>query len=172
MTFECSHYLVGFSSFLRFFRNQYDLSKSHGLLRSGMNKKIGSVGEQAFTTTVDNFIYQPFRTYNRIPFICSTPDFIIFSPQVTIIEIKISEKLEKCLQMFENPPSEYLLQIHVSMEVFCLTHAELSIYFYEQESNMRNCYGFRKWVSLIGKVKIVKKTSLFSNNMASSLIQR
>ena len=172
MTFECSHYLVGSSSFPRFYRNQYDLSRSNGLLKSGMHQRVETVGKQAFATTIENFIYQPFRISNRIPFICSTPDFIVFSPRLTLIEVKTSEKLEKCIQLFENIPSEYLLQILVSMEVFCLTHAELNIYLYENQSKMRNCYGYPNWVTLIGKVKILKKKTLFTNEMAPKLIQK
>lgn len=172
MSLKCTHYLVGSSGFLRFYRDQYDLNRSHGSLRSGLNKKVGTIGEHAFATTTNHFIYQPFRIYNRIPFLCATPDFILLRPSLVLIEIKTTENIETCKRLFEKTPSEYLLQILVSMEIFSLTNAELFVYFYEGESKFRNCYGYRKWVTLYGRVKIVKKVKLFTDEIVSKLIKK
>lgn len=172
MNYNCRHYLVGASSFMRFLRGQYTLEKAHGCLRSREGQRIGTIGEQAFAQKASKFLYQPFTIYNRLPFICCSADFIVFEPKLKLIEIKTSESHDICQALFDSPPPEYLIQIWLCMELFRLSTASLFIYHYTNKTPFRNKYGYPKFVKLFGKVHIRRKATLFTSGVIKLSIER
>ena len=170
--FPCNHNLVGSSNFLRFLKGKYNPSRAHGVIRSQTNQAIGRVGENAYGSSVDNFLYQPFSISKRFPFLCSTSDFILIAPNPILIEIKTSQNLETCKEMFENVRNEHLFQILTSLEVYGLRKAHLLIYYYDEHSNKRNKYGYGKWVTLYGRIFITVKKDFFANELGFKAIEK
>jgi len=148
--FICKHVLVGSSQVLRFLRKQYTIYKSHGFLRSGLNNKIGSIGEQAFTATNSGYVHQPFAISKQLPFICTTPDFIMNKPNLKVVEIKTCTRQTVCKSLFDDLPSEYILQVWIAMEIFGIKSGQLNIYYFESTAKRVNKYACNKFVSLYG----------------------
>ena len=152
--FPCAHVLVSSSSFLRFLKGQFNIRKAHGFLFGGFNHGVGLAGEQAFAKINDAYVHNPFGISKRLPFLCSTPDFIMKEEKIFLVEIKTLKTIEGCKELFKNVPNEYLFQIWISLEIFGLTKACLFIYLYEENSRKKNKFGTTKQVSLFGKIHI------------------
>jgi hypothetical protein len=134
LPFKCRHYFIGSSCFLRFLKNQFTLRTAHGCLRSRLNQKVGSIGEQAFAKTCEPYLYQPFTISSKLPFLVATPDFILLKRRPELIEVKTSKSIEGCEQMFRSPNNDFLIQIWIAMELFGLDKAQLLIYHYEESA--------------------------------------
>jgi hypothetical protein len=152
--FEYNHLLIGSSCLLRFLNDQYSYQRAHGFLRGQHNHRIGSIGEQAFAENGPDFYYQPFTISKRLPFLCCTPDFILKTDPLKLIEIKTSTKIEICKSYFESVPHEFLAQIWLSMEIFGIKECELLIYHYDQQAKRKNRYGYNKFVQLYARIAI------------------
>lgn len=170
--YKCPHLHVGSSCFLRFLRGQFNYRKAHGFLFSQYTHGIGLAGEQAFAASHDNFVYHPFSVSKRLPFLCSTPDFILKEKKVMLVEIKTCTTLKKCQELFNSPPLEYLFQIWVSLEIFGLDEACLMIYFFDEYQSKRNRYGTTKAVSLFAKINLKVKTKSLMDRISELAIQR
>lgn len=153
-TLRCLHVLVGSSSFHRFLKGQYDLEKAHSSMRARMPSGCGLSGEQAFARMNDYRFYQPFAILKRLPFVCSTPDFFITTPKLTLFEIKTTTTLKSCRNLFSSLPRDYFLQVWISMEIFGVRLGKVYIYHYETRSDRLNKYGQRKFVKLYGIVNL------------------
>lgn len=170
LRFKCRHYLIGSSCFLRFLRKQFTLKMAHGCLRSSLNQRVGSIGEQAFAKTVEPYLYQPFSISSKLPFVAAAADFILLNHHPKLIEIKTSKTIEGCEQIFQNPSADYLVQIWTAMELFGLSNAELLIYHYEESGKRRNKFGFFKFTKLFARIIITWTASLFSDEVVFNAI--
>jgi hypothetical protein len=168
----CSHVLVGSSSFVRFLRGQFNIKKAHGFLHGSQNQKVGLVGEQAFATFEDKYFYQTFGISKRLPFLCTTADFIVKRKKILLIEVKTAKTIVSCETLFENTPIEYLFQIWITLEIFGLDQADLMIYHYDENAKKKNKYGMHRFVSLYGIVHIQLKYFKLLDDIKSKAIEK
>lgn len=161
-SFMCTHYLVGSASINRLLSNVYTLKRAHGTMRRIFTSRIGSIGEQTFAKSTNNYINHCFSISRRIPFLCSTPDFFIFDRAPILVEVKAFENIQDCDKNFRNIPKDFIVQIWSACEIFGIRKARLLIYHSEHNSGKRNHYGQDKWVSLYGTANINIRADFFS----------
>jgi hypothetical protein len=108
------------------------------------------VCEQAYAQRFSYRYYQPFNISKRLSFVCSTPDFVISTSGLTIIEIKTCTQLNKGRKISNSMPNEYILQVWTSMETFGISPAHVYIYPFEEKSKRLNKFNNPKFVHLYG----------------------
>ena len=162
----CKHYLIGASTLEALARNDVTFASTHRKFTTFAAMHHGKIAEKAF---MDNYLQhntgkitqQPsFRSW-RIPFLCSTGDFVIQEGEESVyVEIKSTKNQKDA----ENIPSNkrYLMQIWITMDILGINKGRLLVYLTDSSPVPR--------VKKILDVKITRSVELITSKTGKVLI--
>lgn len=113
----CTHLLIGSSLVKRLLGCNLTTHRTHGFLRSQVNRQFGKHAENCASKKFGKKVLGGMVS-TKIPFLCTTPDFLLSD---RVIEVKSFDKKKSY-------STDMLLQLLISMEIYGKSYGELHMY--------------------------------------------